>query len=218
MPKASFNKSNVKEFTAEKRVASGKHAFLIVDAEQHESENNDNVMQKLSLKILTDPEDANSVAGFSTRTYVTLPLDNSDVSGHSAPDWSGRTANEIISAAFEDVPAFPRKIKGGKVLYNGGEIDADDFNSAKEEAMIATGEKSEELNENPTAWNGQRIYADLSYDENGWPRLRHACTEPPADWEISYETMEIVGGKSNGALKSGSKKTAKKVTKKRGRR
>lgn len=194
MPKVSYTKEAVREAATVRRAARGNHAFTVTNAQEHVSQNNQNLMQRLTLRMLKDSDDPNSVVGPRVSNFVTLPLDNPDVEGHQAPPWSFRMAAEIFSACFPDeVPAPPRR-QGGELYYKGDAVPANKEAACRHESMIAAAEAAIEVYEDPSQWiNGQVVFASLYYDEGSdFPSLRRFQAELPENWDLAEEAEEVV--------------------------
>jgi hypothetical protein len=221
-----FDKSNIGELTATQKPAKGYHALLVIAAERHQSEKNDNIMGKLTMKILTDPEDGNSVKGMPISTWLTFPVKNLDVEGHKVENWMPRMACDAMSAFFPgEVFAFPRAERGtGKLLYKGEYIDREDERECRKEALLSCVAKTQEVwgeegeNLGPSFVN-ERIFAELYYDKKNpdFPSLRNFNATCPEDWELSTEVIQLDVEDEKKTKKAAKKKTAKKKTSRRKR-
>lgn len=230
---ASFNKAGVGKAIVDDQPAEGNFAFICTKAERHDSDNNDNLMAVLTLRMLKDAEDANSTVGPALRTWLTLPLDNDEVDGHTAPKYAHSMTAPWMGAFFPtDCADWPRKeskAKDAPLLFKGGEIEYDDRQDAKAEACVMNGEKALEIWGDSgegigEAFSGKLIYGRTYYQKGSdFPSVQVVGNEVPGDdWELSDDYLrEVAVAGTNGKAKAkvrGKKKTTKKAAKKTRRR
>ena len=108
----SFNKDAIAALVAKERPAEGYFGFLVTEAKRHESKNteNHNLMLSVTLRMLKDPDNADSVTGLPVRQWPALPLANPDVEGHEEPKYAADQSAGLLSALFPDeVDDYPRR-------------------------------------------------------------------------------------------------------------
>jgi hypothetical protein len=187
-------------FLSQTKVRPGYHGILCVDAATHQPKKESsygNIMFVSKWRVLTDPEDQNSIAGPEMRNYSTLPLDNLAVKGHVAPDWSVNMCVEFFSALWEDeVPDYPRFSKEhGMYIWNGEPLDKSMFSQAKAQSQQAVQKKAMEIwgndgEEIPRFLIGQRVFCEVSYPDNDlekFPNLNKFRSSPESDWELETD-------------------------------
>jgi len=222
-----FNKARAKEFAASKSMAEGRHALLCVEAGPHspKDESNANIMAKLVFKKLMDPTSADSAVDKPTVSlWLTLPLDNPEVQGHEAPQWSGRMWAQNMAAFFGDeVPEYPRFDKDSKTTTFQGEVLAktEDIKAAQMQCLVAAGEKATELwgegGDGLGAFVGCVVYGEVSYKKDNktgvvsdMPSVDNLHAECPEDWELTGEVVQKIAADSETEEAPVAKKPAKK--------
>lgn len=217
MAKYSYNKSHTSQLLAERRHVVGKNfARTITDAEIWQSENNDNVMVCVASLALRDPNDPDSkVKGAELRDWITLPIDNPDVPGHSILDYQhfdmvARNWLDYAAAVWpEECPAPPRRIEVdenkkliGPYFFRGEEIESDDYKLYQNQCLDLAGPKAAEFAENPTIVIGSGYFCHVrgKEDDSGIFRINQVAyrSELPEWWELETENfVEVI--KLNGS-------------------
>lgn len=227
-----FNESKVDEYATPPSPARGQHVGMLVDAQRHESDKNDNLMSVLFIQKMTDPDNPESVIGPKVRNYLTFPLDNPDVEGHEVPDWAPRMFVNVARCFSDDVPEMPQFDRDSRTWSCNGEVleTKEEVRDAKHAAISAAGQFGSELwgeaGEGVSRLVGTVVYYDVDYDAGSdFPSVGGMYAECPEDWELTDEVTEriSVSEKAKGAEKSaksakGRKKTGGKTQSRRGRK
>ena len=191
---AKFNSNDVARFVANRKPAPGFHAILCVKAQRFESkkEGNDNVMARVYWKMLKDPEDANSTVGQLFSEWLTFPLENEEVEGHTAPSYAMEMTCQTLSGIFDDIYAYPRKDPTtGQLVYKGEYVDKADEMKCRLEAAKVCGQKCEDLygkiGEGLHAFADKVCFVELGYDDptSPFPSIKQRHLECPEDWWLS---------------------------------
>lgn len=221
MAKGTFKSDaeSVKKFIADKIAAKGYYAFLMKTA-KNATDKHKNLALQLGLVRLTDPDDSTSQQGKSLNLWVTLPLDNDEVEGHTAPSYGMRNAAELLGACYPDeVPGWLVWDGDNKVWYFEGEtIPADDkaaVNAARRKASIAAGTKSEEINENPQELVGSIVWGEVvhgSWNGEPSPEVKGIAAPNSRDWVLNTDpdTFDVYPDETPDAEGNGAADPSKK--------
>ncbi len=222
-----FNRDRAKDFATQPAIANGQHAAIVVDAIPHESkkEENDNIMARVFFQKLTDPTDAESRTGPKWSVYPTFPLDNPNVEGHEAPQWSGRMFADFAAAMNDAIPVLPRYDKDEKQTYFKGEVmeTRKDTESAMMECINAAGDWSAEIwgeegSGLEEALVGCVVYCEVSrQDGSNFPSTDNMAIECPEDWELTEDVMYVAEEEEEEEAPKPRKKAKKKAKKKTSR-
>jgi hypothetical protein len=218
-----FNKSRAAEFAAQPKIAEGYHALVVIDVQPHQGRpkngvENHNILAKVTLQKILDPEDGDTRKGPTVKVFPTLPLDNPEVEGHEVPQWAGRMFAEFAASVNEALPEPPRFDRDTKETFYRGEAveKGPDVERARidciQEAGAWASEWWGEEGDNLQSIVGQVVYGSISYPEGSeWPdvgRLSRECAEDAVITDEIEKPIEVLDP-------SPKKKTAKKKTKKR---
>lgn len=140
----------------------GWYAFMVTDVKNSVSKNG-HLMQRLTLKALRDPQDANSTFGPRVYHNVTLPFPNKGVAGHRPPNTTGICAS-TLRAAFGDIPDYPRKGDDGWT-YNDEAISQNEVDDIRANVNKTVWEKLKGLWVDGSPWKDCMFYAKMV--ENG---------------------------------------------------
>jgi len=201
-----FNKDTISKLAKKEEAAEGYFAFRIMAAEPHEPSKADNydIMSKLSLRMLKDPDDMDSITGKPVSTWITWPLTNPDDDEHEPPRWAADQACALLHAldpkAYTDVPRFVDK----KLVFKGEEIDREEEEACREEAIASISEACVACYEDHAQLVGHRIFARLYYPKKSpnFPSLVRMSAEAEEELDTVYVRYSSGGGekkKSNGA-------------------
>lgn len=221
-----YNKARGKEFSKNPKPARGCHVGIVIQAEAYDSENNDNIMGRLFIQKLLDADNAESRKGPKVPLYLTLPLDNPDVEGHEAPQFSGRMWAQTAQVFNEEIPKLPTFDRdtrqwslNGEPLEDRAEVDAATLaavNAAGEWASELYGEAGEGL----TELEGFVVYYKVDYDKGSdFPQIKALHSECPPDWELTDDVIDTADEPEEAAEPAKPARSRKKAaSKKKSRR
>lgn len=221
-----FNKARSQEFASQPTLARGKHALVITDVNTHtpKKEGNDNLMFRAAMRKIEDPSDGETIVGPTISAYITLPLDNPDVDGHEAPQWSGKMFASFAAAVNEEIPELPKYDRDSKETYFQGEVIAKgkDLDAARLLCINESGDYASDLwgeeGDGLDVLIGSIVYGEVTYEgDSDFPSLDDLHQDCPEDWELTDEIVEVLAPKEEEkpAKKKAKKKTKKKTTRKR---
>lgn len=199
VPVVPLTSDEITRLATKSRIAAGFHALIIASAEEHipKDPSNVNVMSKLTLRPLADPNDAASAEKrVSVTKWITWPLRNPEVSGHQPPQGrQAREAAEFLAAFFpSEVPAWPAMVDG-RLTHEGRTITKAEADAIERECLTAAANKAAEVYSDHNLLVGLVAYGVVSHPpakddgRDPFPEVKGWAAEP-GDRELSEERVE----------------------------
>ena len=197
--------SDIGKFMSNTIVRPGYHGLLCIEVAKYlpkKESSFGNVMFVSYWKVLTNPENQNSIKGPQLRNYVTLPLNNLEVKGHEAPKWSADMSIDLFTALWpEDVPDYPRFSQEHQTyLWKGEAIAKDLFLTKKAVSVMALQEKAMEVWGNDGEllrknFVNQRIFCESEDPENDlqkFPNMKTIRANPDPGWILEDDPLVTI--------------------------
>ncbi len=173
-----------------KRLAAGYYPLRSTGIEKQISKekadgSGNNLMLKVEISPLKDAGDTNSLFNRTLREYVVLPLQNTAVADHVAPEFGVWRTRTFLRAALgtDIIPEFPVRDDTGQWIFKGEHIPGDQVLAAKESVNTTVINKAAEY------WNTEDavnelvdcvFFGEIYYEEGSeYPSLRNLTPELP---------------------------------------
>lgn len=223
-----FNDEDIARGAKRDQIPFGWHRFIVTSAERKigaTEKTMGNLTINMQVCALQDQDDPNSKVRPPMYQNLTIPIANPEVPGHTTKTWMTGMAMQFLASVFdEEVFTFPRKIDG-VLTYKGEEIDKEDEEECRKDAVKRMLNKCKELWADPTLLLDCVFYGEVI--QNGdYVNIKGIRAELGTDKDGNpIELVDLSGGSvikeapkminTKKATKKTAKKPVKKTSKKR---
>lgn len=178
--KVSYTKADIQKSATQAQLSPGWYTFVVDGCKIDANDRGDIVAAMRCSPV--DPSDGETRLKPGAYLRVTLPLNNGEVDGHTAPEWAASIAHQFLHAAFADqIPQVPRKDQStGKWMYAGDEIEAEDVQASKEEVFEHVFETCARWAADPNLTKDYTFVGKIVHDEKGYVNIKSICPELPS--------------------------------------